>query len=103
MNRFNEVLHSLGIDTGLLVVGFFSVMATLKKLMLEKNTAARIGYVFTGLGASVYLTPLVIDVVKHFYNLTNVYGVGFLVGYTAQNTIQLLHQLIKNKVRKTKI
>ena len=100
MNRFNDILHSLGIDIGLLIAGIFSVLAGLKKMIQEPNTWARLGYIFTALGSAIYLTPLLINLLGDTVPENGGYGMGFIVGYSSKKSIEYFTQSIKLRVNK---
>lgn len=97
MKDFLNYLAQLGIDTSLAIAGFLGSLAMIgKKIKDGKKMSKLTVFVSTGVGvlSAVYITPLVLLVIKLEGNGT--YGIGFLCGYLGLEGIEMLIKKYKS-------
>ncbi|WP_299124193.1 hypothetical protein [uncultured Tenacibaculum sp.] len=85
-----EILDYLGIKLGFLIVGGVSGIIGAK----AEDKKGFLNYLFRAFGGAMttaYLTPVVVDYCKFSENSS--YGVGFLIGLTSMNLVQLILKL----------
>lgn len=100
MKIIKEILEQIGVDLGLIISGLIGILADLKTIEGEKSTIKIVSYIFGGIGAAVYITPLFINVLESLHFIPrNPYGIGFAVGYIGIQSVRFMWSILKNKIK----
>lgn len=88
----------MGIDISLALAGFFGGIAMIGKKLKDGKKVSKLSAfisVTVGVLSSIYITPLVLLVVK--LEGKGTYGIGFICGYLGLEGIELLLKRYKQK------